>query len=119
LKNGKKILEIPVTTIPVFKIPFHFSYLLYLSGFSNVLMKVYLAIAIFMCKITRTRPSFLLHPLDLVGRDQIEQLAFFPGMNISGSRKVEVFKIVIQALKKSYNLVGMNNYCSQYLQNQK
>ncbi len=119
LKNGKKILEIPVTTIPIFKIPFHLSYLLYLSGISMFLMKFYLWFALFMCRVTRTRPSFLLHPLDLVGGDQIEQLAFFPGMNISSSRKVEVFKTVIQTLKKRYDIVGMNKYYSQCLQNQK
>ncbi len=118
LKSGKKILEIPVTTIPVFKVPFHLSYLLYLSGISIILMKIYLYIALFMCRITRTRPSFLLHPLDLIGGDQVKELAFFPGMNISSDRKVKVFKTVIKALKKRYKLVGMNNFCLKYIQDQ-
>ena len=40
LKNKTKLLEIPVTTMPIFKLPFHQSYLLYISGVSNFLMKV-------------------------------------------------------------------------------
>ena len=107
LSNQQKLLEIPVTTIPIFKIPFHLSYLLYLSGFSMGLMKLYLSFAIFMCKITRTAPSFLLHPLDLIGGDQVPELAFFPGMNIKSDQKIKVFKIVIHKLQKHYHLVNM------------
>lgn len=77
LNNGKNIFEIPVSVIPVLRVPFHLSYLLYLSGFSMALMKLYLNIAIGFCKMTGTEPSFLLHPLDLVGGDQIKELAFF------------------------------------------
>lgn len=110
LSNDKYLLEIPVTTIPIFKLPFHFSYLLFLSNFSIVLMKIYLQFAILMCKITRTKPSYLLHPLDLIGGDQIPQLAFFPGMNISSEKKVKVFKTVIKILSKNFSLVNMSEF---------
>lgn len=116
LSNDKRILEIPVTTIPLFKTPFHLSYLLYLSGISMFLMKFYLSFALFMCRITGTKPSFLLHPLDLIGGDQITQLAFFPGMNISSDKKVKVFKTVIKALQKRYNLMGMNKFYDENYQ---
>ena len=52
-ENKKTLLEIPVTTMPVFKIPFHQSYLLYISNISMGLMKMYLRFSIFMCKITK------------------------------------------------------------------
>lgn len=115
ISDNKVLLEIPVTTIPVFKIPFHLSYLLYISNYSVNLMKLYMNFAIFMCKITGTKPSFLLHPLDLIGGDQVPELAFFPGMNISSSRKVKIFKMVIEILKKHYKLVNMNDFAKQYL----
>ena len=110
LGDDKKLLEIPVTTIPVIKIPFHLSYLLYISGISIALMRFYLWFAVKMCKITNTRPSFLLHPLDLIGGDKIAQLKFFPGMNIESERKTEVFKMVIGYLKKHYKLVPMDEH---------
>jgi peptidoglycan-N-acetylglucosamine deacetylase len=119
LSTDKKLLEIPVTTVPVFKIPFHLSYLLYLSGISLFLMKFYLHFALFMCRITGTKPSFLLHPLDLIGGDQITQLAFFPGMNISSDKKVKVFKSVIQILQRRYNLQGMNSFCLKTITSKK
>lgn len=117
LDNGKKLMEIPVTTMPVFKIPFHLSYLIYLSNFSMGLMKLYLWMALTLCKITRTPVSFLLHPLDLIGGDQITQLAFFPGMNVNSERKVEVFKTVIKTLQKRYDLKNMSEYYHSLVEN--
>lgn len=108
LGEGKSITEIPVTTMPVFKLPFHLSYLIYLGNISKPLMKLYLNTAIRMCKITSTPISFLLHPLDLIGGDQITELAFFPGMNVNSDKKVRIFKYVINSLKKNYEVTNMS-----------
>lgn len=105
LDNDKKIMEFPVTTMPVFKLPFHLSYLMYLSNISMGLMKLYLNIAIFLCKLTRTPISYLLHPLDIIGGDQLTQLAFFPGMNIKTEKKVMVCKIVLKKLMRNFKIV--------------
>lgn len=110
LGEGKSITEMPVTTMPVFKLPFHLSYLIYLGNISMGLMNLYLNTAIFMCKITKTPISFLLHPLDLIGGDQIKQLAFFPGMNVPSDKKVTVFKKVINSLNEHYNVQNMSKH---------
>jgi peptidoglycan-N-acetylglucosamine deacetylase len=110
LGDNRKIMEIPVTTMPLLKLPFHLSYLLYLSIYSMGLMKLYLNIALLLCRLTKTPISFLLHPLDIIGGDQISQLKFFPGMNIESKRKVKVFTEVIRKLKKEYCLVNMSKY---------
>jgi peptidoglycan/xylan/chitin deacetylase (PgdA/CDA1 family) len=107
LKSGRKLLEIPVTTIPVLKLPFHMSYLLYISGYSNLLMKAYLSFSMWMCKITGTSPSILLHPLDLISEDKIPQLKFFPGMNIPTEKKVKVFREAIKRIKKEFQITPM------------
>jgi len=110
LGEGKSITEIPVTTMPVIKMPFHLSYLIFLGDMSMVFMKLYLGIAIRLCKITKTPVSFLLHPLDLIGGDQVTQLAFFPGMNVTSDKKVKIFKQVIRTLSRHYNLVNMSKH---------
>lgn len=115
LGEGKTISEIPVTTMPIFKLPFHLSYLIYLGNISMGLMKIYLNLALFLCRITRTPLSYLLHPLDLIGGDQITELAFFPGMNVNSRKKVEIFKKVIEIIKKYYefyNMLNFNTYLS-------
>ncbi|CAN5804654.1 polysaccharide deacetylase family protein [soil metagenome] len=113
LPNKKKLMEIPVTTMPVFKIPFHQSYLLYISNISMGLMKFYLRFAIMMCKITRTQPSYLLHPLDLIGKDHVPQLEFFPGMNILSPKKLEIFEIAMTILKKNFELLPMGEFAAR------
>ncbi|HEY5939224.1 MAG TPA: polysaccharide deacetylase family protein, partial [Gemmatimonadales bacterium] len=70
LRSGKQILEIPITTVPLLKVPFHMSYLLYLGGISHGLMYAYLRCAIRACRVMGVQPSFLLHPLDFLGAEQ-------------------------------------------------
>lgn len=119
LSANSRLLEIPVTTMPVFRIPFHLSYLLYLSNISTGLMMLYLKLAISLCKLTRTEPSFLLHPLDLIGGDQISSLAFFPGMNISSDRKIFIFKKVMKVLNRHFKLAPMNEHVAAIIHNGK
>jgi len=118
LRQNRKLLEIPVTTIPIIKVPFHLSYLLYLSGISPLLMKMYFSFALFMCKLTRTSPSFLLHPLDLIGGDKVTELAFFPGMNIKSNDKAKVFEYVVKKLKNNYRVVTMEEHAENELNSQ-
>lgn len=114
LENNQTLLEIPVTTMPVFKIPFHLSYLLYISGYSMLLMKAYLSFSLMMCKITRTPPSVLLHPLDLISGDKVPQLSFFPGMDIPTQKKVEVFKYALKRIQKDFSILPMLEFADLY-----
>lgn len=110
LPSGRTLLELPVTTFPVFKVPFHLSYLLYLSRFSEGLMTAYLRTALAACRLTGTEPSFLLHPLDLLGGDQVRELAFFPGMDLTGARKIALFLRVLRQLGEHFRLVDMSTH---------
>jgi peptidoglycan/xylan/chitin deacetylase (PgdA/CDA1 family) len=98
LDGGRRLLEIPVTTMPVFKIPFHLSYLVYLSRYSAALMVFYLKVALTLCRMTNTAPSFLLHPLDFLGGEQVPELDFFPGMDLGQGRKTGLFELVMKVL---------------------
>jgi hypothetical protein len=115
LDAERTLLEIPVTTVPVLKTPFHLSYLLYLSRFSTLVMLTYLRAALRLCRLTGTGPSFLLHPLDLLGRDQAPQLAFFPGMDIEARRKLDIFNRVLRELGRHFTLVTMSEHARQLL----
>lgn len=112
-RNNTSLMEIPVTTMPVFKIPFHQSYLLYISNVSTGLMKLYLRFAILMCRLTRTQPSYLLHPLDLIGKDVVPELEFFPGMNVLSPRKLEIFETTMRMLKKNFELLPMGEFAER------
>lgn len=118
LPSGRTLLEIPVTTMPGPKTPFHLSYLLYLSRVSEAAMTAYLRVALAACRLTGTEPSFLLHPLDLLGADQAPALQFFPGMDLTTARKARIFGRVLRILGEHYQLVAMSTHARAILQRQ-
>jgi len=115
LAGGRSLLELPVTTMPLTKTPFHLSYLLYLARFSEGLMRAYLRTALAMCRATGTEPSFLLHPLDLIGGDAAPALRFFPGMDLPTSRKRALFVSVLRELGRHWRLVPMSAHARAVL----
>jgi uncharacterized small protein (DUF1192 family) len=102
-----RLLEIPVTTMPLFKVPIHVSYLLYLDQYSRTLAMTYWRMAISMCRLMRVAPSLLLHPLDFMGCDDDSDLAFFPAMKAESGRKVELVGQVIDLMTKHFEVGPM------------
>jgi hypothetical protein len=107
------LLEIPVTTMPLFKAPIHVSYLLYLSCISPWLARCYFRTALRLCRIAGVEPSLLLHPLDFLGGDDVQELAFFPAMNLSGARKVELVGDFLRLYQQRFTIVPMREHARQ------
>jgi hypothetical protein len=108
--SAGKLLEIPVTTLPGFKVPMHLSYLVYLAKFSRVAARAYLRIALAACRASGTHPSMLLHPLDFMGGEDCPPLAFFPGMDIERGRKLEIVGELFDILAARRDLVTMGEH---------
>ena len=110
LTGGREILELPVTTMPGLKLPFHLTYLMYLSHFSPLLMRAYFSTTLALLKASGTRPSFLLHPLDLMGSDSVPELSYFPAMGIPTRVKKARFVSIIQQIKRHFHPVSLNRF---------
>lgn len=93
------VVEIPVTTMPLFRVPIHATYLLYLAKYSPGLSRLYLRAALALCRPTRVQPSILLHSLDFIGAKDITDLGFFPGMDMSGEVKRALLDDYAEAMK--------------------
>lgn len=114
-----QLVEIPVTTMPIIKIPIHVSYLLYLGAFSPFLATLYFKIAVMMCRLTGVQLSLLLHPLDFMGCDDVPELAFFPAMNLPSHRKVQMVHRFLKIFAKQYRILTLQQHAEQLLQAQK
>lgn len=112
LDNGE-IVEIPVTTMPIFKVPIHVSYILYLSQFSKGLALLYFRIAMLLCRLTGVQPSLLLHPLDFLGYDDAPELAFFPAMKLPSAKKIEILTQVLNLMCDRFTIVTMQQYARE------
>ena len=73
-------------------------------------MDLYLSVALMLYRMTGTQPSFLLHPLDFMGSELVPELAFFPGMDVSSERKIQIFDRVIRKLSRHFNFTKMSTY---------
>jgi hypothetical protein len=79
-------------------------------------MMAYLRTALAVCRATNTEPSFLLHPLDVIGADQVPELAFFPAMTMSGERKTKLLVRVVQELQRHYEIVTMSEHARRLVE---
>jgi peptidoglycan-N-acetylglucosamine deacetylase len=105
-----ELIEIPVTTMPVAKLPMHVSYVLYLSTFSPALALAYFRTALAMCQMTGTQPSLLLHPLDFLGCDDTSDLSFFPAMNLSSGVKVAFVNRVLNIFCEKFEVLSLEQH---------
>jgi len=115
LDGDTRLLEIPVTTMPIARVPIHMSYLHYLAMRSTTVAMAYLRTAIELCKLRRIEPSFLLHPLDFLGGDVESRLGFFPGMSVATERKLGLFDQVMDELGRHFKLVDMQTHAETVL----
>ncbi|MFQ6023071.1 MAG: polysaccharide deacetylase family protein [Acidiferrobacterales bacterium] len=111
--ESETLTEIPVTTMPLFRLPIHFSYLLYLSTFSSSLARSYFRTALALCRWTNTRPSLLLHPLDFMGADDDRDLAFFPAMKLPSEQKIALVGEVLELLSAHYTVSTMQQHARE------
>ncbi|MBI3029545.1 MAG: polysaccharide deacetylase family protein [Candidatus Rokubacteria bacterium] len=108
--DAGEIIEIPVTTMPVFRVPIHVSYLLYLSALAPALALLYFRAALSLCRWTATHPSLLLHPLDFLGCDDTRDLAFFPAMNLPLGRKLELVGEAVDLLTARFAVLTLEQH---------
>lgn len=105
-----RLLEIPVTTMPWFRTPFHLSYVLYLHAHSPRLARLYLGMALALCRLTGQEPSLLLHPLDFLCAADVPSLAFFPAMNLSLQSKLACVEQFFDRLQADFEVLCMGEH---------
>jgi len=111
-----ELIEIPVTTMPLAKLPIHVSYLIYLSSFSPALAVTYFRTALAMCQMTGTHPSLLLHPLDFLGCDDTSDLSFFPAMNLRSGVKVAFVHRILNIFGERFEVLSLERYARFVMQ---
>ncbi|MEX2315534.1 MAG: polysaccharide deacetylase family protein [Pirellulales bacterium] len=110
--DGGPLVEIPVTTFPVAKLPIHMTYLLYLWQFSPRLARIYLKLALASCRLLRIGPTVLLHPLDFLGVEDDPDLRFFPGMNLPRQAKLALLDDLLAGLTGQFRLVPIREHAA-------
>lgn len=109
-----ELTEIPVTTMPLCKVPIHASYILYLGSYSKFIAMQYFRCALGMCRLTGVTPSILLHPLDFLGCDDETDLGFFPAMNLPAGEKIAMMNQLLETLRRKFEVVPMREHAERW-----
>ena len=104
------LVEIPVTTMPYFRMPFHFSYLLYMYQYSPRIARFYWRTSLLLCRWSGVEPSLLLHPLDFLDAKDEPSLDFFPGMRVDNTNKRAFLEETLRELSEAYEVLTMSEH---------
>lgn len=113
---GTDLVELPVTTMPLARLPIHGSYLLQLHQIAPRLARAYFATALRLCRLRGVQPSLLLHPTDVLDRTEAPGMDFFPGMGVPGREKAALFEHVLGALRAGFDVVGTGEHVARLRQ---
>jgi hypothetical protein len=108
--DSSEIIEIPLTTLPILKLPMHVSYLLYLSTVAPALALSYFRLALTLCRLRGIQPSLLLHPLDFLGSDDTHDLFFFPAMRLPSEKKLAIVGEILRLLSDEFSVVTLHEH---------
>lgn len=112
-ETGKSLIELPVTTMPLVRVPMHVSYLLHLHQVSPVLARGYFATALRACRLRGVGMSMLLHPLDLLDGRDAPRLGFFPGMALPAADKIGVVGWALRQMQRHFDVVGTGEHAAR------
>lgn len=93
------LVELPVTTMPLLRLPVHTTYLMFLAQKSETLARLYWGLAVWLCRIRKIAPSLLLHPTDFLDVQDVPQMDFFPGMKMPAQRKIALVEHTLRTLQ--------------------
>ncbi len=108
------LLEIPVTTMPLFRAPVHLSYLLFLAQYSEVLARCYWRLTLWLCHWRKVQPSLLLHPTDFIDATEVPEMAFFPAMKVPSERKVALVRFALSTLRQHWRVGSMQSHAQAW-----
>lgn len=109
---GGRLTEIPVSTIPAVRAPFHLTYVMFLATRSPALANAYFTNALRASHIAGVSPSILLHPTEFVGAEDTSAMSFFPGMGLPRDVKLGVVDTALQSLKQRFDVVTMGTHAA-------
>lgn len=104
------IVETPVTTLPLLRLPFHGTYLNYLADLSPGLSRAYFSVAFRICRMRGVPPSFLLHATDFLGGDDGIELNYMPGMKRSAKDKCAFMTLVLERYREAFQVQPIGSF---------
>lgn len=108
------LIELPVTTMPLLRLPVHTTYLMFLAKQSEALAKLYWNTAVALCRVRDIAPSLLLHPTDFLDVQDVPAMSFFPGMKVPAAKKIALVEHTIRSLQQHWQAGTMSQHAATF-----
>jgi hypothetical protein len=108
-------IEMPVTTMPVFRTPIHISYRMGLNLLATFGAAHFDAV-LMLCGFTGIQLSSILHPADFLGCDDLQDLSFIPRMNLPSEHKLEFVNEVLGRLSSNFTILTLRQHAQEVSQ---
>ena len=108
--SGRRVVELPVTTMPVTRLPVHWTYLHHLAGVSTPLARTYFRLHRLLLTKTRTEPILLLHATDLLGSNDPGVPTFLPGMKLDSATKTDFVRKSLARYGEYFDFVTLAEF---------
>jgi hypothetical protein len=102
-----ELVELPVTAVPLGRLPLQASLLTALRTLAPPLSRQYLRLALALCRRLAVEPSLILHPPDLLGAEDAPDLAFFPAMRRPAAWKAAAVAELLAAVGRHHRVVTL------------
>ncbi len=111
-----RLIELPVTTLPLLRLPIHMTYINHIADKSPAIARNYFRLALALCRHSGTPPSLLLHATDFVGCDDDFDLAFIPGMKRTAKAKIGLLGELLTYCQKYFAMMTLGEFAGQLKQ---
>lgn len=106
-----KLLEIPISVTPVFKLPF-------MGTFNVVAGEELMKLNLWLLKAFSKDINYEIHPIEFLDftKDRIpKEFSRHPGISIPLNKKIKLYKSLFKSFKDNYDIVTMYNFSKQFL----
>lgn len=106
------LLELPVTTLPLLRLPVHLTYVNFLADRSETLARAYFRATLALCRARSVPPSLLLHATDFVGADDPHCPRFLPGMRRPAAAKLALLDRLLAAYADAFEVQPLGRFAA-------
>lgn len=105
--GGDGVWELPVTTVPVFRVPMHPSFLQVPALVSGRLAGMWLGAGLGLCRWREIPPSMLFHPTDVLGAEDVDAPGFIPGVRRPVAEKLALCRAWLGRLVSRHEVLTL------------
>ncbi len=108
--GAARLIEIPVTTMPLLRMPIHMTYVNFIADLSPRLAEIWFRAGLALCHARGIAPSLLLHATDFIGAGDAGHPAFMPGMRRASRDKIALLKRLLDVFRERFNVLSLGEF---------